>query len=99
MFEVAEFSVKFWHDRYPDPIKYRFSSNLVQAKTVCVIRDTPNGKPSDPLGIAYCSVEDQFSYNEGRKRALERALETARFNKSTRTLFWKAYFKKRGKVG
>ncbi len=99
MFEVAEYTVKFEHYRFDKPAYIFLSNRAAQARTLCMIRDTKESKPSDPRGAAWCSMDDQFNYNEGRKLALKRALESAGFDKPTRTLFWEAYFKKRGKVG
>ncbi len=96
MFEVAEYTVSFRHIRHkPTPLPF-IESVTTHGLTQCEIKD---GNIAIGGGTTYCSVDDQFEYNEGRKRALERALEAAGFDKPTRTLFWEAYFKKRGKVG
>ncbi len=99
MFEVNEYKVEFWHNRFNKPVYMFLSNRAAIAETRCAIKDSKKGKQIHPSGIAWCSMDDQFNYNEGRKLALERALENAGFDKPTRTLFWEAYFKKRGKVG
>ena len=98
MFEVAEYRVKFYHARYEEPKKYTFlgPNVTVQGSTTCYIVADDKETVS---AVTFCSADDQFERNEGRKRALERVLEKSHFNKAQRTKFWEAYFKKRGKVG
>ncbi|KKK50546.1 hypothetical protein LCGC14_3123920, partial [marine sediment metagenome] len=101
MFEVAEYKVKFFHENCVSPYRWKefFTEQpLARARTTCYIyRDNLKYLKAD--GTAWCSRKDQFNRNTGRKLALERALESAGFDKPKRTLFWEAYFKKRGKVG
>jgi hypothetical protein len=40
-------------------------------------------------GYAYCKPKDQFNKDVGRKLSLAKAI--SKFDKSTRTAFWKAY--------
>ena len=96
MFEVAEYRVKFAHSRLPERLQFH-NNPLAKALTVCVIekKDFSDGRG---VGEAWCSRKDQFSYSIGRKIALARALKASGFDKPTRSLFWEAYFKKRGKV-
>ena len=96
MFEVAEYKVRFHHKRY-EPAALPFVGSKVRGHTYCqIIRE--NLEVPAVRGTTYCSAKDQFNYNTGRKIALSRALKAAGFDKPTRSLFWEAYFKKRGKV-
>jgi len=49
--------------------------------------DEINGK-----GIANCHPNDNFSYKEGRKIALQRALEVANIPTDVRKVVWNTYF-------
>lgn len=42
-------------------------------------------------GNARCHIRDNFSYNEGRKRALKRALTSSDISKEDRTEIWEDY--------
>jgi hypothetical protein len=98
MFKVDEYIVRFQHIRYAEPLNLVPANRpaiYIQATTICWIAF---GDTSKVIGVTYCSIKDQFSYNEGRKKALTRALTNAKFDKATRTRFWQAYFQKRGKV-
>ena len=99
MFEVAEYKVSFWHQRYTSYVTFYLPEpKKIKDRTLCSI--VPGGIFDERvMGEAYCLLGDNFSRNEGRKISLRRALDRANFDKPTRTLFWKAYFKKRGKVG
>ena len=98
MFEVAEYKVSFYHERFSSPVGFLLASGMrpIIARTVCRIwyrDDWGGGTP----GEAWCSAEDQFNKETGRKIALTRALKNAGFDKPARSLFWEAYFKKRGR--
>jgi len=101
MFEVAEYRVNFFHERLGKPGRYAFNEQLLaQARTTCFIYSIDKGESFlEADSVAWCSREDQFSRSFGRKLSLTRSLDQAGFDKPTRSLFWEAYFKKRGKVG
>lgn len=86
----GEYKVKFHHEYFRFVVKFR-------GCTVCKIYK--NGKVYS-TGTAYCSrLEPNFVKSIGRKIALARALDPydllSDFDKETRTLFWKEYFKAR----
>lgn len=60
--------------------------------TACFVI-TPN---KTHIGNAFCSHNDQYNKNTGRKIALARAIKTA--PRSVRKLIWDAYFETRGHV-
>lgn len=70
-------------------VKFTYERNL--GKTICQISV---GEKVLGLGYAICSKKDNFSYKNGRKVALNKAIPL-NFNKEERGEFWKAYWTKR----
>lgn len=89
MFTVGKYDVVFEHKR---------NSNKLPMATTCkvVIPDSVTGNISTihAIGVAFCNPADQFSYNQGRKLALARALQS--FPRDERGAFWTAYYQARG---
>lgn len=90
MFEVqigdTNVGIKFEH----------FPLHRVQkTRTLCLVE---NKTESDIIyfGKSYCSHEDNFNKNTGRKIALTRAISSA--PRPVRKLIWDAYFAARGHV-
>lgn len=66
--------------------------------TLCQIIDEEK-ETQVSFGQTILNPIDNYSKNLGRKLALDRALRNAHiFGREERTLFWKEYFKVRGKV-
>lgn len=69
------------------------SCNIVE------IREVQDNRPE--LGqivassFAHCSKNDTFKKDEGRKRALKKALLSSNFNKTERSLFWQTYLNRK----
>ena len=88
MFTMDDLGVKvtFSHARH-EGRRYR-------GATICHVIDLNNGASTG--GVSYCSIDDNFCYETGRKLALARALED--FDRATRKRIWERYFETRGKV-
>jgi hypothetical protein len=65
--------------------------------TVCKVFELGPGAEATLLsqGRARCSPEDNFRKEEGRKRALTRALDPLPFDKEDRALVWTAYLNRK----
>jgi hypothetical protein len=48
------------------------------------------------LGFSWCHPNDNYNKETGRKLSLTNALKESGFNRETRTMFWKAYFNRKG---
>jgi len=98
MFEINGYKVKFYHVRFNKPTlvpEIAGTAHSIQAITSCVMLKDDK----EYMGMAFCSAEDNFSKNIGRKIALSRALKEAGFARKIKEQFWNEYFKVRGKVG
>lgn len=97
------YRLRFRHERFNPPVVYtqhghkRDKDRLIQAQTTCFISvHTPGEDPKTAVVLgsaqAKCSVDDQFSPEEGRKKALFRAARKV-FDAShtLRAAAWKAY--------
>jgi len=58
--------------------------------TICQIHPIEKGSECLALGKAFCSVNDVFTKDDGRKTSLTKALESS-FSKWDRKCFWEAY--------
>ena len=69
---------------------------LFAEKTVCTVNLDTDSKDDKPLivGVALCSLKDQFSREKGRELSFERALHQLIPNtqKDVRLNFWKAFW-------
>ena len=89
MFTVNGFKVKFGHYNPSNPKKHK-------RVTLCDIYDEENNLVASEE--AFCSKNDPFNKEQGRKIALARALRILYPNDpSARAQFWDAYFIKRNK--
>ena len=94
----TEWSVRWYHERYSEPIERLFSDGKGHARsipvrggTVCRI-SAPNGNGHTAFfGYVWCSIKDKWDRQEGRKRSLKRALRKAALAKADRRSFWLAY--------
>lgn len=95
------YRVSFRHNMETD-FKIDGSTYFVPKSTECIIQlvtyaaDQNSTYDTVSTGKSYCSNEDQFNYNKGRKLSLARALRYY-LDASYRELFWNEYFKVRGK--
>lgn len=64
-----------------------------KGSTVCIIVDLD--KQTTVVGEAFCSMDDNFDKNKGRKLSMHRALLSSSLTKPTRGKFWKEYYKMR----
>lgn len=67
--------------------------------TVCIISKIAGFEDKKPIvteisctGQTHCTKNNKFKKEEGRKRALKRALNPSLFSKPERTIFWNNYF-------
>ncbi len=99
MFKFNEYRITFKHvpqDR--DTIKRLNATGHVHSpfaeKTVCSIFIDSEGKDASPVavGVAMCSLKDQFDRTKGRELAFARAIQQLK-NKADRKEFWLAFWK------
>jgi hypothetical protein len=72
--------------------RWDVGSKRIQAVTLC--RIIVDGKEVG-YSAAFCSAQDHFSKEIGRKRALARALKAAGLDANTRTAVWDRYLTRR----
>jgi hypothetical protein len=104
-----DYRFTFSHEQFHTPIpltnfhQLPSEAPMVQGRSLCVIeRIMPDGDQGVVgSGMTFCSVKDNFSKEEGRKKSLKRALADCfptQGRKPTRAAFWQAYFS-RGQNG
>jgi len=87
--------INFQHDIYDEP---RYHHGVwVKGKTVCTIEQGPKDEPIiTGYGEAYCSEDDQFQKELGRRMSLTRALEMLwPDSREARRAAWKVYHERR----
>ena len=88
--EGKEVRIGFHHSQEPG---WYIREQAVRGYTTCVIklgtREAPEG---EFVGEAYCSKLDVFNKEVGRKIALARALNNAKFDRNVRKQIWQTYF-------
>ena len=87
MIDGVEYKVEFQHEQLTKPRDLGFSS-LTRAFTKCII--SHYNSDYRQVGISWCSANDVFNKEQGRKQALTQAI--CRFSRPVKTQFWAAYF-------
>lgn len=93
------YAAHFHHRR---PLKVLARVNIpvhyFEAQTTCTVHEgkcklkkRPCETPGSVIGLAICSVNDQFVKFKGRKIALGRALIALKLDKKTRTELWRDF--------
>lgn len=76
----------------PMEIKFtRVAQNGVKGFKCTLPNIGPTANASEPSGVAFCSPKDSWNPAKGKKVALARALESAKFTKEDRAEIWAAY--------
>lgn len=105
MFYVGQYKVIFKHDRadivdetldnYEQAKKSVIDSKAKNGSTLCMVFNLEDNKMIS-FGWHTCQKWGCFNKNIQRKEAMKHALQN--FDREIRTMFWHAYFDKRGKV-
>ena len=92
MFQVDGYKVEFVHDELLD---IEIDGKHPKATACWISLVSKNHKSDVAYGHAYCSVEDQYNKNRGRKLSLSRALKMLTADRNLRKRFWDEYFRVR----
>ncbi len=97
MFKFNEFKVTFKHvtlDRkaLTDAIDQGIIQTPFAEKTVCSIFKTTEPDATPVVGVAMCSLKDNFSKAKGRELAFARAMHQIEPDKNKRLTWWKAFW-------
>lgn len=84
MFQVDNYTVRFRRCGLGDYVGPEF-----KRLTRCIIDNSASG--DIVVGVARCSIRDQFCRDTGRKVALANALKNGKFSRAERQNFWDAY--------
>lgn len=88
----TEKKVMFRHDRRARKIRQKAGGRVIQMhpfKTTCAIIE---GGKTLGVGVSKVDSRDRFTYIEGRKRALTKALADAGLSQPERTVVWDRYY-------
>jgi len=109
MFELDQYKVVFQYadgirvtiPPVYDPLNVQIRSGVYAHILQDLGKETKDGKKDWQYlftGLAILHPNDQPVKNDGRKKAFTRALNHSGFDRETRTRFWNAYWKARGKI-
>lgn len=76
-------------------VRFEYGNMLVSTRRATACRlETPQG---NSVGIAECSLKDQFVKSKGRKIAFTKALHKGMVPRQARTALWQEYLSKTSK--
>ena len=94
-----KYKVYFQHEKeqntYIEKKTGKINASYHPFETQCSIMKIEDNKADEEViavGLASCSIYDQFKYAVGRKLALKRAIEDFNVSKNDRSIIWTAYF-------
>ncbi len=98
---VGLVQIDFQHDPFyaaTRDIEGNYLVGRIKGITLCNLRKYATGKSLTDrphVGRAYCSINDQYNKEVGRKVLLTKVLQLARISKEDRTLIWKSYLNRK----
>jgi hypothetical protein len=94
-----EYKVYFQHEKEQsttvDKETGEIRTSMHPYETQCGIVQMEKDKADEEtvgVGLSSCSINDQFSYDKGRKLSLRRAIKDAGIAREGRDAIWTAYF-------
>jgi len=94
MLRVNDYEIRWNHKQFTDTSKkldgYAKEPPEYRGLTTCEVTN-PAVENIQFGGRSTCGVNDNFSYNEGRKKSLKRAMLHAGIPKEDRRAIWEAY--------
>lgn len=99
-----KYHVYFKHDFSVPSVKLNNDKETaIKGITICGIYSEDDKNAPCFVGLSYCSKNDNWEYNIGRKYALKDALDTLEnshlISHEDRKAFWDKYFEVRGRYG
>jgi len=88
MLKVKDYEIK-WTHFHPKIVDGFEVTDFGNGTSRCVLSNTR--RKTAGIGMTRCSINDNFSYETGRKISLSRAMQRAELPKEERTLIWEAY--------